>query len=352
MVKKPKKKQETPETGEEVQVSAPQKPDFKSKKRKRQESKSETVEIEAVEKPAEKDADAAERLRRALQRDIQQLVLRLRSEGKSKAEIKSATHELKAQHGAVSKSKSSKSSKKQKWEANAAERRITHLQRQHDLVVIPVVWRGRHDKLDLLQAAENVKACLAQQGLDVWLDSRRHLTPGQKFAHWEHRGVMLRVEIGPQDLQAQVCQVCKAKTAGDYQSVERKQVPLPPAGARSLLLRLKEWGLSQLDVERRDGDSEDEAPEVRGRHQKPKAASEEEDEVQGNWQPRAAAAGKKKKGKVRGRKDGSCPRCREGGFEAPADACGMSSRAGRVGPVLSWTLALCGSPFLFRTGAI
>ena len=157
MVKKPKKKQETPETGEEVLVSAPQKPDVKSKKRKRQESKSEPVEIEAVEKPAEKDADAAERLRRALQRDIQQLVLRrhrhqqphavhdsacvmhpfnrLRSEGKSKAEIKSATHELKAplvlaqlqtctgherfkaQHGAVSKSKSLKSSKKQKWEA-------------------------------------------------------------------------------------------------------------------------------------------------------------------------------------------------------------------------------------------
>ncbi|CAE7942455.1 proS [Symbiodinium necroappetens] len=291
MVKKPKKKQETPETGEEVLVSAPQKPDVKSKKRKRQESKSEPVEIEAVEKPAEKDADAAERLRRALQRDIQQLVLRLRSEGKSKAEIKSATHELKAQHGAVSKSKSLKSSKKQKWEANAAERRKTHLQRQHDLVVIPVVWRGRHDKLDVLQAAENVKACLAQQGLDVWLDSRRHLTPGQKFSHWEHRGVMLRVEIGPQDLQAQVCQVCKAKTAGDYQSVERKQVPLPPAGARSLLLRLKEWGLSQLDVERRDGDSEDEAPEVRGRHQKPKASPEEEDEVQGSCHLAAAQQG-------------------------------------------------------------
>ncbi|CAE6929347.1 proS [Symbiodinium sp. CCMP2592] len=307
MVKKPKKKQ-THETSEEVPVSAPQKPDFKSKKRKRQESKGEPVEIEAVEEPAAtKDADAAERLRRALQRDIQQLVLRLRSEGKSKNEIKAATQELKAQHGAVSKSKSksSKSSKKQKWEADVAERRKTHLQRQHDLVVIPVVWRGRHDKLDVLQAAENVKACLAQQGLDVWLDSRRHLTPGQKFSHWEHRGVMLRVEIGPQDLQAQVCQVCKAKTAGDYQSVERKQVPLPPAGARSLLLRLKEWGLSQLDVERRDGDSEDEVPEVHGRHQKAKEAkaASEEDEVQGNWQPRAATTGKKKKGKVRGKKD-------------------------------------------------
>ena len=79
MVKKPKKKQETHETSEEVPVSAPQKPDFKSKKRKRQESKGEPVEIKAVEEPAAtKDADAAERLRRALQRDIQQLVLRRR----------------------------------------------------------------------------------------------------------------------------------------------------------------------------------------------------------------------------------------------------------------------------------
>ena len=77
----------------------------------------------------------------------------------------------------------------------------------------------------------------------------------------------------------------------------------------------------------------------------------------------------------------ACPRCRDGGFEAPAgclqceklacdfdslrpqrtynqlnlvfaDASGMSSRAGRVGPVLSWTLALCSSPLLFRTGAM
>ncbi|CAE7311041.1 proS, partial [Symbiodinium pilosum] len=269
----------------------------KGKKRKVEENEINEDDAQTVAAATPSDVDAAERLRRALQRDIQQLVLRLRSEGKSKAEIKAATKELKAKSGAVSNSKSLKSSKKkQKWEADAAEKRKAHLQRQHDVVIIPVVWRGRHDKLDVLQAAEDIKACLSQQGLDVWLDSRRQLTPGQKFAHWEHRGVLLRIEIGPQDLQAQVCQVCKAKTAGDYQSVERKRVPLPPAGARSLLLRLKEWGLSQIDVKRRDGDSEEEedAAEALPRKQGQQAESLEADEVQGNWKPRTESSGKKK----------------------------------------------------------
>jgi len=238
--------------------------------------------------------------RRALQRDIQQLVIRLRSEGKSKAEIKAATKDLKEKNGAVRKPK--KISKQRKWEATATEIRKAHLQRQHDLVVIPVVWRGRHDSSDVIKAAEDVKACLAQQGLDVWLDSRRHLTPGQKFAHWEHRGVLLRVEVGPQDLQAKVCQVCKAQTPGDYKSVERKKVPLPPSGARSLLLRLKEWGLTQIDVERREGESEDDAAgdvevEAKTGKARKQVLEEVEDELQGNWKPRQASTGKKKKGK-------------------------------------------------------
>lgn len=241
--------------------------------------------------PAVQDAEVnGEQQRRALQREIQQLVMRLRSEGRAPAEIKAATKELKARSWKPPKIVKEK---QRLWEEDAAQKRKEHLQKQHDLVIIPIVWRGRHDKLDVLKAAEDIKACLSQQGLDVWLDGRRHLTPGQKFAHWEHRGVLLRVEIGPDDLKAGVCRVCLAKTPGDYQSVQRKRVGLPPSGTRSLLLRLKEWGLKQLEIERRDGDSEEEAPEevIQAREGETTVQTNEEapilaEDVQGNWTPR------------------------------------------------------------------
>ena len=74
MVKKRKIDEEVLE--EAVQTDSVQKKGLKSKKRKSQEA----VESVAEESPAAAavngDADHAERLRRALQRDIQQLVLR------------------------------------------------------------------------------------------------------------------------------------------------------------------------------------------------------------------------------------------------------------------------------------
>ncbi|CAK8998224.1 unnamed protein product [Durusdinium trenchii] len=310
--KKKKKNTKAPEPAEEVEkpvraktkrknTESPVEADSKTvkdtpkKKRKLEESKV----VEEVVGEASQDVDTDEAQRRALQKEIQQLVIRLRKEGKSPAEVKAATKELKAKRGAVKQKKKEKKDKQRVWEEGAAKRRKEHLQRQHDLVIIPVVWRGRHDKLDVLKAAEDIKACLSQQGLDVWLDSRRHLTPGQKFAHWEHRGVLLRVEVGPDDLKAGVCQVCLAHTPGDYQSVEKKRVRLPPAGTRALLLRLKEWGVD-LEIDRRSGDSEDEA-EAEAVPRPTKGEAELLSDVQGNWSPREDRAKPGRKGKAKGR---------------------------------------------------
>jgi hypothetical protein len=100
---------------------------------------------------------------------------------------------------------------------------------------------------------------------------------------------MLRVEIGPEDYQAGMLKVCRAKEAGDYKSVEKKTLRLPPRGARRLLLTLKEWGLAKIDIEQREGDdSEEEAPASKKRNA-------EDDELGGNWQPRVASEDPKKK---------------------------------------------------------
>lgn len=256
------------------------------------------------------DPDSAEAKRRMAQRDMKTLVMKLRSETQDDKEIAKAKLELKKKVGSFSNPEGRREKKKQAWLewVNSAEvqehtkkQKEENKERQHDLVIIPVTWRGRHDKLDVQKAAEDVKACVAQQGVDAWIDSRRQFTPGQKFAHWEFRGVMLRVEVGPEDVEKGLCRVCKATTPGDYQSVQKKSVRLPPGGGRKLLLTLKEWGLDKIEVERQEGeeddDSEDEPVVYKPKGQKKADPAEavEVDDLMGNWAPKNPEAENKAK---------------------------------------------------------
>jgi len=289
----------------------------KAKKRKREEAEEEAKEQPADAKESEEPKnigrkakkrarqaalaamDGAEQTeeakRRQAQRELQQLILRLRKEGKTEAEIKKAKMDMRTNNDMAP--ESSKELKKKEWmewmQSDTADRKKKdNLEHKHDLVIIPIAWRGRHDKIDVDKAADDIKACVAQQKIDVWIDGRRQLTPGQKFAHWEHRGVMLRVEVGPEDLKKGECRVCLAKTPGDHKSVQRKNVRMPPAGARKLLLLLKEWGLSKLEIEKREGDdeSDDEADARKAK----KPDEQDDDDLAGNYAPRESKAGKDK----------------------------------------------------------
>jgi prolyl-tRNA synthetase len=53
----------------------------------------------------------------------------------------------------------------------------------------------------VLPKAEEIKAALVARGVRVMLDARESQTPGWKFNEWELRGVPLRMEIGPKDLE-------------------------------------------------------------------------------------------------------------------------------------------------------
>jgi len=203
------------------------------------------------------------------------LVVKMRSEGKSKYEIDDAKRQLKYTEfgGSLQKADGRRAQKMRDWKEgldtdkskikeNIEKETRKKTERKHEIAIIPIVWRGRSDQQDVLGAAEDIKTCIAQHGIDAWIDGRRHLTPGQKFAHWEFRGVLTRVEVGPEDFANGVCRVCQAKVAGEHESVERRKVRLPPAGNRALLLALKEFGFAKIDIERREGDSADEGEEA------------------------------------------------------------------------------------------
>ncbi|WP_440951173.1 proline--tRNA ligase [Methanosphaerula subterraneus] len=65
------------------------------------------------------------------------------------------------------------------------------------VVVVPIIVGKRRD--EVLAAARTIRDQLEAAGLRVKLDERE-IRPGAKYYHWEMRGVPLRVELGPRDI--------------------------------------------------------------------------------------------------------------------------------------------------------
>lgn len=67
-------------------------------------------------------------------------------------------------------------------------------------VVIVPIFRDEDQKAAVLEAAEAIQGRL--RDFRVKVDLRQGVTPGFKFNDWEMRGVPLRLEIGPKDIEA------------------------------------------------------------------------------------------------------------------------------------------------------
>ena len=66
-------------------------------------------------------------------------------------------------------------------------------------VVFVPIYKNDAEKSAVLPVVEQIKAELGQFRLKV--DDREEVTPGFKFNDWEMRGVPLRVEVGPKDVE-------------------------------------------------------------------------------------------------------------------------------------------------------
>ena len=79
-----------------------------------------------------------------------------------------------------------------------------------EVVVVPI-WKSDEDKARVLEAARKVTADLngwerRKTGkLRVHLDDREGVKPGAKYYEWELRGIPVRLEFGPRDLDANQC---------------------------------------------------------------------------------------------------------------------------------------------------
>ncbi|HEY3886481.1 MAG TPA: proline--tRNA ligase, partial [Vicinamibacterales bacterium] len=101
----------------------------------------------------------------------------------------------------------------------------------YQVVIVPIP-RGNWQETVLPKARE-IRDALVSTGVRVMLDDRDAYTPGWKFAEWELRGVPLRLEIGPKDIEKSAVMVARRDT--------REKASMPMAGlAEAIVAKLDE----------------------------------------------------------------------------------------------------------------
>jgi prolyl-tRNA synthetase len=68
---------------------------------------------------------------------------------------------------------------------------------QNKIVIVPIVFGGEKEKV--LKKARQLKEILS--GFGALLDDRDNYNPGWKFSDWELKGIPIRIEVGPKDIE-------------------------------------------------------------------------------------------------------------------------------------------------------
>ena len=67
-------------------------------------------------------------------------------------------------------------------------------------VIVPI-FKNDDEKIKVMAVADRLFKELKEAGLRIKMDDRDNVNPGFKFNDWEMRGVPLRIEIGPKDVE-------------------------------------------------------------------------------------------------------------------------------------------------------
>lgn len=138
--------------------------------------------------------------RRNRQRHLRELAIKLRAEGK----------EYKAKKYRYSK------------ELSLNLRDGHKPRRSVQVIIVPIFWNRREsEKESVLEAAAAAQTALRAAGIKADTDTTHKLTPGQKFRHWEEKGVKFRVEIGPQEAESGTCMFASCSTPGQVAKKEK-----------------------------------------------------------------------------------------------------------------------------------
>ena len=98
-------------------------------------------------------------------------------------------------------------------------------------VAIVPIYKTPEERARVLEAAQKIAAELRSDGLMVELDARDDLRPGAKFFEWERKGVPLRLELGPRDLDEKgVLAKLRVSEADEKGRAKKAKLPLADLG--------------------------------------------------------------------------------------------------------------------------
>ncbi|MBZ0286569.1 MAG: proline--tRNA ligase, partial [Anaerolineae bacterium] len=70
----------------------------------------------------------------------------------------------------------------------------------YQVVIVPI-FKNEDERSAVLETVNRLSQQLSDAGIRIFVDRRESLSPGFKFNDWEMRGVPVRMEIGPKDVQ-------------------------------------------------------------------------------------------------------------------------------------------------------
>ena len=78
------------------------------------------------------------------------------------------------------------------------------------IVIIPLFFKGKEEGVK--EKAQHILNVVQEQGFSALLDDRTEVTPGRKFNEWEMKGVPIRIEIGPRDIEQEAVSLFRRDT--------------------------------------------------------------------------------------------------------------------------------------------
>ena len=91
------------------------------------------------------------------------------------------------------------------------------------VVIIPITKKNQAPN-QILDYLNSTIEFFNHNGIRSYVDDRPKLSPGYKFNEWEMKGVPVRIEVGPRDMESEQLFIARRDTG------EKKSIPLKGAG--------------------------------------------------------------------------------------------------------------------------
>ena len=105
-------------------------------------------------------------------------------------------------------------------------------------VVMVPIFKNESEKGQVMPVADDLFAALKAAGVRVKMDDREEVTPGFKYNDWELRGVPLRMEIGPKDIEKNSVALARRDVPGREGKIFVPQTGIVPT-VQNLLVEIQ-----------------------------------------------------------------------------------------------------------------